>query len=109
MVWFQCLAFALVNASEWKADDNGEGMAVARFFVRVESTFGEKGFSTEEKENMPLQQSGHCLGWHCIRAFEALEAGNPAGYVRELQEGLEENPAIAVLKVALHIKRWHGC
>ena len=34
----------------------------------------------------------HRFGWHCARAFNALEAGDPLGYVRLLRSGLETAP-----------------
>lgn len=83
---------ALVSMFDWKAD--GDGMAVARFFVKSEKALLEKelGQETLKKENLPLLQSKHQFGWHCVRAFEALETGDFTKYVRELRESLEENP-----------------
>ena len=61
-----------------------------RVFAEVERKFlpayYAPGMLTED--NLPLLPPMHRFGWHCVRAFDALDAGDTLGYVRSLKAGL---------------------
>ncbi len=92
IVWNQRFAYALLNAFDWK--DEGDGLVVVRYFARAEKEFLGKVYSPEamKEENLSLLQSEHRFGWRCADAFEVLDAGDFAGYVKKLREALGDSP-----------------
>ena len=67
-----------------------ETMALVRGFAEMEgkflSAYYAPGMLTEE--TIFLLPPLHRFGWYCTQAFEALDGGDPAGYVRALRAGL---------------------
>lgn len=92
MAWVRSLALAAVRACKW--EDEKQGLALARGFVRVERAFLAHCYTPEvlREDSLFLLPPMHRFGWYCGRAFEALEASDPAGYARSLREGLKTCP-----------------
>lgn len=92
LCWVRGLALAAVRTCKW--EDAGQGMELARQFAEVERAFlplcYAPGALTEE--GLFLLPPMHRFGWHCARAFAALDEGDAAGYVRLLRAGLETAP-----------------
>lgn len=88
LLWTRGLVLAAVKTCEWK--DEERDMALARMFAKVERAFLTAYFAPEvlREGNVFALPVMHRSGWYCARAFEALEAGDAAGYVRHLREGL---------------------
>lgn len=93
MLWTRGLLIAAVRAFPWgdPAQDEEQGMAIARAFARMEGKFLPRCYAPEA-----LSESGlfalpplHRFGWYCAQAFEALEKDSAVDYVRLLREGLE--------------------
>lgn len=88
LCWRRALLLAAVRGFDWK--DETQGLALAGAFVGVERQFLPLCYAgtalTEDGVFMlpPL----HRFGWYCAQAFEALDTGDAAGYVRLLREGL---------------------
>lgn len=70
---------------------NGKGMALARLFARVEEGFLPVFYEAEAlcEENIARLPAERQFGWYCLRAFASLDAGDLAGYVRQLKAGLD--------------------
>lgn len=67
-----------------------DGLMLARAFARTEKAFLPLCYapSALTADNLFLLPPMHRFGWYCARAFDALEQGDTAGYVRQLREGL---------------------
>ncbi len=74
-----------------KPSHGNRGMALARLFARVEESFLPAYYKAEvlREENIVLLPANRRFGWYSIRAFAALDAGDLAGYVRQLKAGLD--------------------
>ena len=92
LLWTRGLALAAVRSFGWGGEDAdvAEGLETARIFARVEGRFLPVYYAPEmlREENLCVLPSLHRFGACCVRAFAALEAGDAAGYVRLLREGL---------------------
>ena len=88
LAWVRGLFLTAVTAYSWK--DGEEGMELARNFATVEQKFLSLCYTPEmlQPENLFVLPPMHRFGWHCARAFEALDDGDPTGYVRYLRKGL---------------------
>lgn len=95
LAWARALVLAAVRAYGWK-EAGPEGLDLARAFARVEKAFLPGCYTPEVlwAENLFLLPPMHRFGWYCAQAFDALEAGDAAGYVRFLRAGLESGPAM---------------
>lgn len=87
--WARALALALVNACKW--EDEEAGLRLARQFAKAEAAFLPLCYAPEAlgAEELPLLPPMHRFGRHCVRAFDALDGGDAAGYVRCLRQGLK--------------------
>lgn len=92
LCWVRGLALAAVRECKW--EDAGRGMELARQFAEVERAFLPLCYAGEAltEEGLFLLPPMHRFGWHCARAFAALDEGDAAGYVRLLRAGLETAP-----------------
>lgn len=92
LVWLQLLLAAAVRSYPWggKEQEEAAGMTLARAFARMEQEFLPLYYAedTLREERLFTLPALHRLGWYCVRAFDALDAGDTAGYVRLLREGL---------------------
>lgn len=75
---------------EESAGQHEETMALVRAFAEMERKFLLSYYAPGmlAEETLPLLPPMHRFGWYCARAFEALDAGDPAGYARFLKAGL---------------------
>ena len=93
LAWRRGLVLAAVKEFGWKdeAADRMQGMALARAFAQVERAFLPACYTPEllGGSGPLLLPSLHRFGFYCARAFDALDSGDTAGYVRLLREGLE--------------------
>lgn len=66
-------------------------MELARTFANVEWEFINCYYAPEivQEKNICGLPPLHRFGWYCARAFAALDAGDPAGYVHLLRKGLD--------------------
>ena len=87
-----------MQSFDW-ADAAPGGVELARTFARVESAFLAACYAPEvfQGEALRVLPPMHRFGWHCARAFDALEAGDPLGYVRLLRAGLETAPEMKLM------------
>lgn len=92
LTWARSLVLAGVQCFDWRAE--GQGMALAETFAKVEETFLSRCYQKDVlcKENIQVLPPMHRFGWYCGQAFQALKAGGTSGYVRLLREGLETCP-----------------
>ena len=88
LLWRKSLALAAILACKWK--DGAQHLALAKAFAQIEEQFLKFCYSAEllRPENMFALPPMHRFGWHCARAFEALDSGDVKAYVRHLREGL---------------------
>lgn len=97
LCWARALILAAVKAFGWPdgGADEARGLALARRFAEVERAFLPLCYAPAALtgENLFLLPPLHRFGFHCAKAFEALDGGNPEGYVRRLRAGLESSPA----------------
>lgn len=92
LCWRRALLFAAVRCFDWK-DETQEGAVLARAFVDLERQFLPACYAetARTKNGLFLLPPMHRFGWYCAQAFDALDAGDTAGYVHLLREGLLEN------------------
>lgn len=88
LTWRCSLVMAAVRTHDWESSK--EGFALARVFAAVERSFLPACYapSMRREENVNLLPPMHRFGFYCAQAFGALDAGDAAGYVRLLREGL---------------------
>lgn len=88
--WTRALTMGAVQSFDWKGADTAQGMSAARMFAQVEAVLLPRCYTAEvlQEENLGSLPPMHRFGWQCIRAFEALDAGDTVGYVRSLRAGL---------------------
>lgn len=88
-LWSRALILASVQNCPWK--DEESGMELARTFANVEWEFINCYYAPEivQEKNICGLPPLHRFGWYCARAFAALDAGDPAGYVHLLRKGLD--------------------
>ena len=81
---------AAVLDFDWRSGENG--LALARAFADAERKYLPRVYTPETLSAPALLPPLHRMGLCCVRAFDALSAGDPTGYVRALREGLEICP-----------------
>ena len=88
--WARGLCMAALKVCPWKEIDGEIGLSLSRAFTRVERAYLPVCYAPEalNRENLFLLPPLHRFGWYCVQAFDALDAGDTAGYVRLLREGL---------------------
>ena len=88
LAWARGLALSAVQTYSW--EDESAGLQLAQTFAKVEQRFLTSCYTPEtlQKENLFMLPPMHRFGWYCVQAFNALEAGDSAGYARLLREGL---------------------
>lgn len=90
--WARSLLLAAVRRFGWKGTelDEVQGMMLARAFASVEGKFLRLCYAPGAlgPENIFLLPPLHRFGYYCAQAFEALDTGDAAGYVRLLRKGL---------------------
>lgn len=88
LFWARGLALAAVSTNKW--EDKAEGLHLAKTFAEVEKAVLPRYYAADmlQSELIGLLPPLHRFGWYCVQAFDALEAGKKADYVRLLREGL---------------------
>lgn len=88
LAWNQAMVVAALRACTWR--DKAQGSKMARLFAGMEKVFLSRYYAPEmlRRENVTLLPAMHRFGWHCVQAFDALDAGDAVGYARRLREGL---------------------
>ena len=88
--WARGLCMAALKICPWKEIDAETGMLLTRAFVKVEEAYLPLCYAQEALtgENLFLLPPLHRFGVYCVQAFRALDAGDAAGYLRLLREGL---------------------
>lgn len=97
LLWARSTVLAAVRTFDWK---NGQqGIGLAETFAKVMGAFISRCYTPEVlcEENIQILPSVHRFGWYSSRAFQALESGDSAGYVRLLRTGLESCPEMKVM------------
>lgn len=93
LIWIRGLCIAALRTYDWKSNllDAKEGLVIARMFARVERKYLPLCYAPGALEDprLFLLPPMHRFGFYCAQAFDALDAGDAAGYVRLLREGLE--------------------
>lgn len=93
LAWLRGLALAAVKVFPWaaKEPDEENGLALARIFAQADKVFLPLYYSADvlTERRLLLLPPMHRFGFYCAQAFDALDAGDRAGYVRLLREGLE--------------------
>lgn len=92
LCWARGLIFAAIRTCKWESA--GREMELARAFAETERAFLPLCYSQEalREERLFLLPPIHRFGWYCVRAFDALDEGSAALYVRLLRAGLETAP-----------------
>jgi len=90
--WARAFVLAALRTCKW--DDREQGKALARRFAKVERSFLPLCYSDAvlKEENLFLLPSMHRFGWYCVRAYDALDGGDSAGFIHLLGKGLETAP-----------------
>lgn len=92
LCWARGLVLAAVQAFKWADDgaDEATGLGLVRAFARVERGFLSLCYAPRvlEDAHLFMLPPMHRYGWYCARAFEALDGGDTAEYVRLLRAGL---------------------
>jgi len=92
LMWLRALALAAVKVFPWasKEPDEENGLTLARIFAQMDKMFLPLCYSREAltEKRLFLLPPMHRFGFYCSQAFDALDAGDRAGYVRLLREGL---------------------
>lgn len=92
LTWVRSLVMLAVRVFGWNAEDADveAGMTLARAFAQVEKEFLPFCYTPQLlcRENLFVLSPMHRFGWYCAQAFDALDAGDAAGYVHMLREGL---------------------
>lgn len=90
LAWLRGLCMAAVKVCPWREIDVETGLLLARAFARVEKAYLPLCYAREmlTAENLLLLPPLHRFGFYWVQAFDALDAGDAAGYVRLLREGL---------------------
>lgn len=93
LCWARGLVIAAVRTYPWSGgeQDGAQGMALAQAFAEIEKAFLPRCYAEEvlQKERLFALPPLHRFGWYCAQAFDELNAGNAAGYVRLLRTGLD--------------------
>lgn len=89
--WARAITLIAVRVQDWKEIEAGH--TIVRAFVKMEQAFLPASYAVDalKEENLFLLPPLHRFGWYCTQAFAALDAGDAAGYVRLLREGLTQN------------------
>lgn len=92
LCWARGLLLAAVQNFPWTEEDADEeqGVALARSFANMERVFIPRCYASEtlNENGLFMLPPMHRFGWYAAQAFELLDAGDAAGYVRLLREGL---------------------
>ena len=88
--WVRGLCMAALKVCPWKEIDGETGLMLSRAFANVEKAYLPICYSGTAltRDGLFLLPPLHRFGFYCAQAFDALDGGYAAGYVRLLREGL---------------------
>lgn len=92
LTWTRGIVLAAVQDYDWEdSEDEEEGLRLARDLAQVEERYLPCCYAQEVlcEDGLYLLPPMHRFGWWCVRAFEALDAGDAVGYTRCLRQGLD--------------------
>lgn len=94
MIWARELTLAAIQSDCWSEVE--QSMNLCRAFAKIESATLPRYYGDEalKEENISTLPPAHRFGWYCIRAFEALDAGDRKEYMHLLRLGLTSCPAM---------------
>lgn len=94
LFWARGLVLAAVSTNKW--EDGAEGFHLAKTFADVEKVVLPQYYAADmlQSERIGFLPPLHRFGWYCVQAFDALETGKKADYVRLLREGLTSCPGM---------------
>lgn len=101
LAWTHHLILTAVRTFDWKTDETGKGVELARLFAKSEREYLPRFYIPEllRPESLNLLPAFHRFGWYCSKAFEALASEDISTYIQELKSGLAVCPeANAVAK-----------
>ena len=89
IAWARALVLAAVRGRDWKQDPE-DSRTLCRLFAQIERQFIALCYSRRalHEGSIRILPPMHRFGWYCGQAFQALDAGDPAQYVKYLREGL---------------------
>ena len=97
-VWAHELMLAAVRVWPWEhpEKDEDQGLKLARAFAKLEREFLPRCYTPEAlgEDRLFALPPLHRFGWHLIRAFDALDAGDAVSYARLLRESLTANEGV---------------
>lgn len=102
LCWARSVVMAAVRTSPW--DGAGDDFGLAQAFASIEGRFLRRCYApgVMDEEDILVLPTMHRFGWYCVRAFDAMRAGDMPGYVRLLRQGLEASqemrPMVAFLQ-----------
>lgn len=93
LAWARGLCMAVLKVFDWKTEPEEDGLLYSRTFAKIEKAYLPLCYAPGalNQENLFLLPPFHRFGWYLIQAFEALDSGEQASYVRLLRKGLEAN------------------
>lgn len=88
LCWRRALLLAAIRDCKW--ENTAQGLSLARAFAEMERQFLPLCYSDYAltETGLSLMPPMHRFGWYCAQAFDALDAGDAAAYVRLLRKGL---------------------
>ena len=92
LAWARAVALTAVQVYSWDsgAEDEEQSRTLARAFAETEERFLPCCYAPEalREDGLYILPPLHRFGWWCVKAFDALDAGDAAGYARCLRKGL---------------------
>lgn len=93
LCWARGVVLTAARTYPWADRERSEeqGMALVRAFAKIEQKFLGQCYTAEvlRDDRLFALPPMHRFGWYCVQAFEALEQGSSAEYVRLLRAGLD--------------------
>jgi len=88
LLWAQSLVLCAVRKAGWKEAEE-DGLRLARSFAGVERAFLPYCYTPAALDELCALPSMHRYGMFCVRAFDALDAGDYIGCIRALHDGIK--------------------
>ena len=91
LLWADALQVSAVKHLDWQEDK--DAAEIARAFANVERLYLPFCYTEQVRMDLDLLPPEHRFGLFCARAFDAINEGDTAGFMRALREGLQANEA----------------
>ena len=86
--WLRAMVFAVMSSCSWDDEMAEEKSRLVRLFAEVERAYLPLCYRTTDESGLRFMPPVHRAGWYLARAFEALDCGDKAGYIRLLKQAL---------------------